>query len=353
VSFDRTCNFACSYCNSGYSTTWGKDIKDNGPYQKFKTSSAGAYYADGSWSEIFGKYNENNPYVDAFLKWWPELSEKLMEIRVTGGEPSQSRNFWQFMEVMKQYPSPNLRLAVNSNLGLNETTINKLINISHELDIKEFDLYTSCEAYGVQAEYIRDGLNYDLWRANLVRVIEEAKIRQVVIMMTINSLCLFSITEFLDDMLSLKAKYGTHKPIVDFNILRWPAFMSPLTLPDDIKRDLHGKLSMWWRKHKKNPLINMHEGAQIQRLIDYIEVVNRGHNSTELDKEMQHHDFKSFYMQYDVRRNKNFIKTFPELAVWYNSIKVDKTIPEVSVTDGRITHFEKGVYVSDVQNYNK
>ena len=67
------------------------------------------------------------------------------------------------------------------------------------------------------------------------KVIEEAKIRQVVIMMTINSLCLFSITEFLDDMLSLKAKYGTHKPIVDFNILRWPAFMSPLTLPNDIK----------------------------------------------------------------------------------------------------------------------
>ena len=57
VSFDRTCNFACSYCNSGYSTTWGKDIKKNGAYQKFKTTSAGEYYADGSWSEIYGKHN--------------------------------------------------------------------------------------------------------------------------------------------------------------------------------------------------------------------------------------------------------------------------------------------------------
>jgi hypothetical protein len=44
---------------------------------------------------------------------------------------------------------------------------------------------------------------------------------------------------------------------------------------------------MWWRKNKKNPLINMHEGAQIQRLIDYIEVVNRGHNTTEMDMEMK------------------------------------------------------------------
>jgi hypothetical protein len=154
--------------------------------------------------------------------------------------------------------------------------------------------------------------------------ITEAKIRQVVIMMTINSLCLFSITEFLDDMLLLKTKYGTHKHIVDFNILRWPAFMSPLTLPDDIKHDLHGKLSMWWRKHKKNPLINMHEGAQIQRLIDYIEVVNRGHVSTETDTEMQYHDFKSFYVQYDIRRNKNFQETFPEIADWYDSIEIDQ-----------------------------
>ena len=353
VSFDRTCNFACSYCNSGYSTTWGKDIKKNGAYQKFKTTSAGAYYADGSWSEIFGKQNENNPYVDAFLKWWPELSQSLMEIRVTGGEPSQSRNFWQFMDVMKQYPSPNLRLAINSNLGQTEETIQRLVDITHQVDVKEFDIYTSNESYGAHAEYIRDGLNYEIWRKNLVTLIENANIRQIVIMMTINSLCLFSITEFLDDMLTLKAKYGSHKPVVDFNILRWPAFMSPLVLPDDIKYELHGKLSMWWRKNKKNPLIGMHEGAQIQRLIDYIEVVNRGHNTTEMDMSMQYHDFKSFYVQYDIRRNKNFVETFPELEDWYNTLEIDNSIPDVAVRDGRITHFEPGEYVSDIQNYNK
>ena len=353
VSFDRTCNFACSYCNSGYSTTWGKDIKKNGAYQKFKTTSAGAYYADGSWSEIYGKHNENNPYVTAFLEWWPDITKTLQEIRVTGGEPTLSHNFWQFMDEVKKYPSPNLRVAINSNLGVNQELITKLINITNEIDVKEFDIYTSCEAYGAQAEYIRDGLNYEVWRKNLVQVIESAKIRQVVIMMTINSLCLFSITEFLDDMLELKAKYGWNKPIVDFNILRWPAFMSPLTLPDDIKHDLHGKLSMWWRKNKKNPLINMHEGAQIQRLIDYIEVVNRGHNTTEMDMEMQFHDFKSFYTQHDKRRNKNFVKTFPELEDWYNSIEIDNTIPDVKVTDGRITHFEPGEYISDKENYNK
>lgn len=349
VSFDRICNFACSYCNAGYSTTWAKDISANGAYQKFKTSSAGAYHTDGSWSEKYGKFSEFNPYVEAFMSWWPELSQTLDEIRITGGEPSQSHNFWNFIDVMKQHPAENLRLAVNSNLGINEKTLDKLISISHELPIKEFDLYTSNESFGAHAEYIRDGLKYETWRSNMVKFIENAKFRSLTIMMTINSLCLFSITEFLDDMIELKKKYGPHRPNVDLNILRWPAFMSPLVLPDEIKIQLHTKLKNWYDKHRDSELFSVSEKAQFERLIDYIEVVERGHVTTELDNQLQFHDFKSFYSQYDVRRNKNFVETFPELKEWYESLTVDQSIPNVGVNDGKITHFELGEYISDVK----
>src|SRR6056297_1429855 len=37
ISFDRTCNFACSYCNPAFSTTWVKDIKNNGAYEGLKS----------------------------------------------------------------------------------------------------------------------------------------------------------------------------------------------------------------------------------------------------------------------------------------------------------------------------
>jgi len=33
-----------------------------------------------------------------------------------------------------------------------------------------------------------------------------------------------------------------------------------------------------------------------------------------------HNDFKHFYQQYDVRRNKNFETTFPELKDWFNAL---------------------------------
>lgn len=344
VSFDRVCNFACSYCNTGYSTTWAKDIKKNGPYQKFKTSSAGAYHSDGSWSENHIRKDKSNPYVDAFFNWWSELSKTLQEIRITGGEPLHSPNFWKFVDIMKQYPSEQLRLAVNSNLGLTKIQLEKLITMTHELKINEFDLYTSNESYGDHANYIRDGINYDTWRRNMVTFIEKAKFRSLTIMMTINSLCLFSITDFLDDILKLKAKYGAHRPNVDLNILRWPAFMSPLALPEDVKIKLCNKLKEWYLINKYNSLLSEHEKSQIERLLDYIEGVEVGHNATELDKELMYHDFKSFYTQYDKRRKKDLKKTFPELSEWYDSIIVDETIVDVQVNTGKLTNYEDGEY---------
>ena len=37
IAFDRTCNFACSYCNPAFSTTWANDIKYKGPYTGLKS----------------------------------------------------------------------------------------------------------------------------------------------------------------------------------------------------------------------------------------------------------------------------------------------------------------------------
>ena len=346
LSFDRTCNFSCSYCNASYSTSWAKDIKTQGPYQNFMSDGGGAYQSDGAWTEPYGKFIDKNPYVNAFLEWWPELSTGLEQLRITGGEPTMSHNFWKFTETMKQHNSPNMRFAVNSNLGMDKETLDRLVTLTHELPIKEFDLYTSNESYGAHAEYIRDGLDYTVWRDNLIYFIENAKFRAITMMMTINSLSLFSITEFLDDMMLLKKKYGHHKPHIDLNILRWPSFMSPLALPDDLKDEVRIKLQDWYNSHKHSILLNAGERAQIERLIDYIEVVTKGHNDSTDDKRALHHDFKSFYVQYDQRRGKSFADTFPaSLVTWYNTIKVRKIFHIAEVVDGRINHYEDGVYV--------
>jgi len=346
ISFDRQCNFACSYCNAAYSTNWAKDLEEHGAYQNFKApgGGGGAYQGDGSWAEITGKKMDSNPYVEAFFKWWPELSQTLEELRITGGEATVSQNFWRFTEIMKNFDAKNMRFAVNSNLGCSEKALEKLIELTHTLPIKEFDLYTSNESYGTHAEYIRDGLKYDLWKQNLTRFLEESNVRSVIIMMTINSLCLFSITEFMDDMIELKKKYAVNKPILDLNILRWPGFMSPLALPDDTKKKLHTKLLDWFNMYRNSDLLTSGEKAQIQRLLDYIEVVDKGHIIVTDNKNDLWHDFKSFYTQYDSRRSKNFLETFPELNEWYTSIKLDESFTKMELHSKGITNYESGVY---------
>jgi len=339
ISFDRTCNFGCSYCNAGYSTTWAKDIKDNGIYQGLKSDGAGAYQNDGSWTEPYGKFNEGNPYTEAFFKWWPELSKDLEELRVTGGEPTMSHHFWKLCEEIKTQDLKHLRFATNSNLGMKRSLLEDLVMFTKEANIKEFDLYTSNEAYGEQAEYIRDGMDYQVWRDNLIYFMENAKFRSVTIMMTITSVCLFSITDFLDDMILLKKQYGHNRPMVDLNILRWPSFMSPIALPDHIKEYCRTNLLNWFTVNRVH--LTEGENAQIQRLIDYIEVVETPHRRAVTDKSYLHNDLKSFYQQYDLRRNKD-INVFPDIFTdWLKTIEIDKTIPIRLIGNGAITNYDK------------
>lgn len=346
ISFDRQCNFACSYCNAAYSSTWAQDLETNGAYQNFVApgGGGGAYQSDGSWAESNGRHLDDNPYVEAFFKWWPELSTTLDEIRITGGEATVSQNFWRFVDILQQSDSRNMRFAVNSNLGMSEKALDKLIGITKTLPIKEFDLYTSNESFGAHADYIRDGMNYNIWRNNLTTFIENANFRAVTIMMTINNLCLFSITDFFDDMMELKAKYGHHRPNISLNMLRWPSFMSPLQFPDEIKTELHKKLKVWYDKNKNSKLFLDGEMNQIQRLLDYIEVVDKGHVTTTDDKTLLFSDFKSFFTQYDKRRGKNLLETFPQLADWYNQIEMQKSEEVKLIIGGGISNYETGEY---------
>ena len=51
ISFERTCNFACSYCNPAFSTSWVRDIKRNGPYVNIISDGRGHFTDTAPWAE--------------------------------------------------------------------------------------------------------------------------------------------------------------------------------------------------------------------------------------------------------------------------------------------------------------
>jgi pyruvate-formate lyase-activating enzyme len=348
IAFDATCNFACSYCNPSFSTTWMKDIRTEGPYTNLVSDGAGAFQQDGSWAQPYGIKNEDNPYVAAFMEWWEnDLQHSLQELRITGGEATMSQDFWKLMDWWKEHPECNVTLAVNSNLGAIPRLMDRLCETSHSF--KNFQLYTSNESFGAHSEYIRDGLIWDTWLSNIHKMMTDGNVKNLNMMMTINSLCLFSITEFMDEMIKIKEKYGKHHAMMSFNILRFPSFQSALALPEDIRYERAAHIEDWL-KHNwfKQPQTNNGRGMLhqmeydgLERLISYLYEVEEGHNYTS-SIETRQRDFKSFFMQYDKRRGKNFVETFPMLADWYDSLPVTKMIP-IKMISGDATEGQKHV----------
>jgi organic radical activating enzyme len=318
IAFDRTCNFACSYCNPAFSTTWAKDIKQNGPYTNLTSDGRNHFTHEHGSSQLY-RVGEENPYVEAFFKWWEsDLKDTLQELRITGGEPTMSADFWRLIDWFKDNKS-NVKLAINSNLGAKADLIDKLITASH--DIPHVELYTSCEATGLSAEYIRDGLVWREWCDNFTRLVEEGNFNQLHVMMTINGLCLTTIVEFLEYLMLLKELYGRNVLTFTLNILRFPSFQSPLVLPLEYRKTIIAKLHNWYLKNCESSLLHDMEREHVLRLITYLESVESPHAGASPTIELEK-DFKRFYMQYDQRRNKNFEKAFPALKNWYNEINI-------------------------------
>jgi organic radical activating enzyme len=318
IAFDRTCQFACSYCNPAFSSTWVKDIRRNGAYQNLVSDGRNHFTHDHANAQLWD-YGEHNPYIDAFFKWWEsDLHRTLQELRITGGEPLMSGHTWKLIDWFKENKGKsNTRLAINSNLGT-QVDIDRLLASTKGMAI---DIYTSNEAVGLQAEYIRDGLVWDDWANNVERLLSSEQFRGIHVMCTINALCLASLDQLLECILQWKTEYGREAISFTLNILRFPSFQSPLVLPNAIRTKYKDQLQAWLDANLHNEFLHEHEINHLQRLIDYLDVVKTPHSDA-FDMPKLHNDFKQFYTQYDQRRNKDFGQAFPELTEWYNGIQL-------------------------------
>ena len=318
IAFDRTCQFACSYCNPAFSSTWVKDIKTHGPYTGLVSDGRNHFTHTHDSAQLY-KFGEANPYIEAFFRWWEtDLHRTLKELRITGGEPLMSGYTWQLIDWFKTNKGrSNTKLAINSNLGLTDQQLDDFV--TRVADIHHLELYTSMEALGPQAEYIRDGVDYKQWATNVRFLIETGAVKSLHVMCTINALCLESLPEFLEEVVELKKEHGRDFPNFTLNILRFPSFQSPLVLPDELREYHKNRIVQFMNKHQVQTYLHEHEWNHLQRLVDYLDVVKTPHSGA-FDKPKLLNDFKKFYQQYDQRRNKNFTATFPSLADWYNSL---------------------------------
>lgn len=117
VNFNQACNFKCIYCSPHLSTEWEKEIQQHGPIRlearKFHNNIDSLRDARLMPLELGRK---ENPYVNAFWDWWPELYPDLKVFRMTGGEPLMDKNTFKIFDYIVDQPNHNMELSITSNL---------------------------------------------------------------------------------------------------------------------------------------------------------------------------------------------------------------------------------------------
>ena len=213
VAFSNVCNFKCSYCAPQFSSQWMIEIEKYGGYDTGgKFNHPDHLLREGTTPF---KFNEVNPYVEAFWKWWPDLYRDLHTFRITGGEPLLSKDTWGVLDYIINQKEPNreLHLAINSNLGAPDDVIDKFIEkvkrITEEDRVKEFVIFTSCDAWGEQAEYIRNGLVFNKFWDNVNKVLSKCPKVTLTFMVTYNALSVFSFNKLYSiDLFILKCSHN-------------------------------------------------------------------------------------------------------------------------------------------------
>ena len=465
VNFNQACNFKCSYCSPHLSTSWEDDIKQHG---SFRFSDGGGHNNIQELKTIglmpLEVARKDNPYIEAFWKWFPETYPNLKIFRMTGGEPLMDKNTFKVLDYIKENPNPDLEVSMTTNMcppddalfdkfiekvkllekpviDENDPTVipvdfkdllfktpppnkrsvlfyavdpgdgsswnewkqyiieetlhgvdpwliqpnvdtlpsseikqkfkgvgpcedadnnsflylnnyekdkqwNKWTHLFENVSVKHISVFISVDGIGPQAEYIRDGLDWEKLKTNVDRLLSETSRVSVTFINTFNLLSIPSLRGFLDYILELREKYGYvyqvdngHKVLqqkiwFDVPYMRDPSWFNIQVADADMLQIIQDNIDYMKEKvlldeeYGKSFLgFKNYEVLKLQRDLAWAE---QGIEISDDDLSDRLIRFYEFFSQYDKRRGFDFLETFPEFTEFWNEAKeeyVEKYAP--------------------------
>ena len=158
--FSNLCNFSCRMCGDMLSSTWETENKKHGK---------GDYEHDRIWGRKDIKAQLEKFHDQQIVKEFTEAVEekRITELYWCGGEPLMWKIHWEAMKRIVELGYQEQVLArYNSNMSRIDFYGKNLFDdiLSH---FPKFQICASIDGTGEVGEYIRTGLKYDEWLANI------------------------------------------------------------------------------------------------------------------------------------------------------------------------------------------
>ena len=279
--FGNICNFRCRTCGPTQSTSWIKEAK-----QLFNNLKA----------KSIDNWTDNEHLWNALEHIYPTIEN----VYFAGGEPFVLDGHYKMLDFLISKNKTDITLDYNTNLSILSYKKYELETLWKQF--KQVNLWVSCDGYKNSGEYIRKELIWEEFDSNINKVISYVRNISTVI----SVLSIYSVPHLL---LWAKSKnlslYGT--------TLVGPDYYSCQILPENEKSKIYSYYKSFIEKHKKDLT-----DRDIKHILDWLRFIKGSPDNRE-ELEIK---FKKITTMLDKSRNESFKETVPQLADWYDSIKV-------------------------------
>ena len=215
VYFDNTCNLKCLYCGPHFSSLWDAENKKHGTFRKKELVLSSDWKKDSN-------LETNKQKIFAWLK---QHAHDLTVFNILGGEPLYQDELDQCLDLFEQYPAPELKLQIFTNLNTRLPRLKNIVEHVHRLIgqgcLREFEITASLDCWGAPQEYVRYPLDLTVWEKNFEYLLTQKWIN-LIVSSTITPLTV----KTLPDLLEKIAIWNQQRPVYHYqNSVNSPDYM--------------------------------------------------------------------------------------------------------------------------------
>jgi hypothetical protein len=182
VYFDNTCNLKCLYCGPHFSSLWdAENVRFGRP--------------------AFAKSPNIDQNKRRIFEWLRINGHNLTNFNILGGEPLYQSELEECLELFKQYPAPELKLQIftnlNAKLGYLKQVVERVKTLVDQDKIREFEITASLDCWGAPQEYVRYPLDLVSWQENFEYLLSQTWIN-LIISSTVTPLTVKTLPDLLE-----------------------------------------------------------------------------------------------------------------------------------------------------------